>query len=61
MKFSEALQHIADLKGMITRDDWPYVLYFDRDGKLIIDDGRAELCTYSISQYDFQYVWKLKE
>lgn len=61
MKFSDALEYIAEKKGMITRDEWNYVLYFDKDEKLIIDDGKAILCAYSISTYDFNYDWEIKE
>lgn len=61
MKITEALEKISNTKNRLYRDNWPYTLYFNYCGFLVIDDGKMDLTPYTLSDYDFNYEWKIKK
>jgi hypothetical protein len=62
MKITDALEAICRTNKKITREHWyGYKLKFDRNGYLILMDGNAELTTYALSEFDFNYEWEVEE
>lgn len=63
MDFLEALSYInnGNYLTYMTREDWPYKLYFCPDSQYLMIDAinSSVLTPYTISTYDFEHQWEI--
>lgn len=63
MSFLEALEYInnGNYLTYMTREDWPYKLYFCPKSQYLMLKSRDEITPYVISTFDFDYEWEICE